>query len=126
MLDGAANAVYNRRETTAQEVITVHARVSTYEGDVDRLIEGFERQADLVRGLDGFAHAYLLVDRAGGRAMIVALWDSAEALDATASRAAHLRREASAAAAATVGSVDSYEVAFDVAGEAGDGRARNA
>jgi heme-degrading monooxygenase HmoA len=98
----------------------VHARVSTYEGDVDRLIEGFECQADLVRGLDGFAHAYLLVDRAGGRAMIVALWDSAEALDATASRAAHLREEASEAAAATVGSVDSYEVAFDVAGDAGD------
>jgi heme-degrading monooxygenase HmoA len=99
----------------------VYARVSTYEGDVDRLIEGFERQVDLVRGLDGFAHAYLLVDRAGGRAMIVALWDSAEALDATASRAAHLREEASEAAAATVGSVDSYEVAFDVARDAGSG-----
>ena len=97
----------------------MHARVSTYEGDVDRLIEGFERQVDLVRGLDGFAHAYLLVDRAGGRAMIVALWDSAEALDATASRAAHLREEASEVAAATVGSVDSYEVAFEVAGGAG-------
>jgi heme-degrading monooxygenase HmoA len=98
----------------------VHARVSTYEGDVDRLIEGFERQADLVRGLDGFAHAYLLVDRAGGRAMIVALWDSAEALDASASRATHLREEASEAAAATVGTVDSYGVAFDVAAGAGD------
>lgn len=97
----------------------MHARVSTYEGDVDRLIEGFERQADLVRGLDGFAHAYLLVDRTAGRAMIVALWDSAEALDASASRAAHLREEASEAAAATVGSVDSYEVAFDVAAGAG-------
>jgi heme-degrading monooxygenase HmoA len=100
----------------------VYARVSTYEGDVDRLIEGFERQVDLVRGLEGFAHAYLLVDRAGGRAMIVALWDSAEALDATASRAAHLREEASEAAAATVGSVDSYEVAFDVARDAGSGQ----
>jgi hypothetical protein len=51
-----------------QMSITVHARVCTYEGDVDRLIEEFERQADLVRGLDGFAHAYLLVDRgAAGR-----------------------------------------------------------
>ena len=97
----------------------MHARVSTYEGDVDRLIEGFERQADLVRGVDGFAHAYLLVDRAGSRAMIVALWESAEALDASASRAAHLREEASEAAAATVRTVDSYEVAFDVAGDAG-------
>jgi heme-degrading monooxygenase HmoA len=98
----------------------VHARVSSYEGDVDRLIEGFERQGDLVRGLDGFAHAFLLVDRAGSRAMIVALWDSAEALDASASRAAHLREEASEAAAARVGSVNSYEVALEVAAGAGD------
>jgi heme-degrading monooxygenase HmoA len=98
----------------------VHARVSSYQGDVDRLIEGFERQADLVRELDGFARAYLLVDRAGSRAMIVALWDSAEALEASASRAAHLREEASETAAATVGLVDSYEVALEVVGGAGD------
>jgi heme-degrading monooxygenase HmoA len=96
----------------------VHARVSSYEGDVARLIEGFERQADLVRGLDGFAHAFLLVDRAAGRAMIVALWDSADALEASASRAAHLREEAGEAAAAVIGSVDSYEVALEVAGGA--------
>jgi heme-degrading monooxygenase HmoA len=92
----------------------VHARVSTYEGDVDRLIKGFERQIDLVRRLDGFAHAYLLVDRAAGRAMTVTLWDSAEALAASASRAAHLREEATELAAATIGSVDGYELAFDV------------
>jgi heme-degrading monooxygenase HmoA len=100
--------------------VIVHARVSMYEGHVDRLIEGFERQADLVRRLDGFIHAYLLVDRAGGRATVVALWDSKEALDASASHAAHLREEASESAGATIGSVDSYEVAFDVAGGARD------
>jgi heme-degrading monooxygenase HmoA len=100
--------------------VTVYARVSRYEGDVDRLIEGFDRQADLARRLDGFVHAYLLVDRAGGSAAIVALWDSKDALDASASRAAHLREEASETAGATIGSVDTYEVAFDVAGGAGD------
>jgi len=95
----------------------VHARVSTYEGDVDRLIQGFERQADLVRGLEGFARAYLLVDRAGSRAVIVALWSSEDALDASASRAAHLREEAIETAGATLGSVDSYEIAFEVASD---------
>jgi heme-degrading monooxygenase HmoA len=92
----------------------MHARVSTYEGDVDRLIEGFERQRELIRSLDGFARAYLLVDRTRGRAVIVALWRSDDALDASASRAAHLREEASEAAGATIGSVDSYEVALEV------------
>ena len=80
----------------------MHARVRSYEGDVDRLLDGFERQADLVRGLEGFSRAYLFVDRPGGRAMIVSLWDSEEALDASASRAAHLREEASEAAGATI------------------------
>ena len=92
----------------------MHARVSSYEGDVDRLIEGFRRQTDLVRRLDGFVHAYLLVDRAGGRTMTVTLWDSEQALAASASRAAHLREEATETAGATIGSVDSYELAFDV------------
>jgi heme-degrading monooxygenase HmoA len=92
----------------------VHARVSSYEGDVDRLVEGFQRQAVLVRRLEGFARAYLLVDRVGGRAMTVTLWDSEHALDASASRAAHLREEASETAEATIASVDSYELALDI------------
>jgi heme-degrading monooxygenase HmoA len=97
----------------------VHARVSTYEGDVDRLIEGFERQTDLVRRLEGFADAYLLVNRGDGRAMTVTLWDSEQALEDSAARAAHLRDEASETAGATIGSVDNYEVALHVAARAG-------
>ena len=93
----------------------MHVRVSTYEGDVERLIEGFQKQADLVRRLDGFARAYLLVDHAGSRVMTVTLWDSEEALEDSAARAAHLREEASETAGATIGSVDSYEVALQVA-----------
>lgn len=97
----------------------MHARVSTYEGDIDRLIEGFQRQADLIRLLDGFVRAYLLVDRAGGRATTVTLWDSEQALDASAERAAHLREEATETAGATVGSVDAYELALEI--DVGDG-----
>jgi heme-degrading monooxygenase HmoA len=97
----------------------MHARVSRYEGDVDRLIEGFERQTDLLRGLDGFAHAYLLVDRDAGSAMTMTLWDSQEALEASASRAARLREEATESAEATIGSVDNFEVAVDLERAAG-------
>jgi heme-degrading monooxygenase HmoA len=92
----------------------VQARVSTYQGDVDRLIEGFQRQADLIRLLDGFVRAYLLVDRAGGRAMTVTFWDSEQARDASADRAAHLRAEATETAGATIGSVDAYELALEI------------
>jgi heme-degrading monooxygenase HmoA len=96
--------------------LEVHARVSTYEGDVDALVAGFARQTDLVRRLDGFVRAYLLVDRAADRAIVVALWESEGALAASAERAAHLRQEASEAAGGAVGSVESYEVALEVAG----------
>ena len=92
----------------------MHARVSMYEGDVDAFVGGFERQTDLVRRLDGFVGAYLLVDRDAGRAIVVALWESEEALAASAERAAHLRQEASEAAGGAVGSVESYEVAVEV------------
>jgi heme-degrading monooxygenase HmoA len=92
----------------------VHARVSKYEGDIDRLLEGFERQADLVRRLEGFAHAELFVDREAGTAMIVTLWDSEEGLGASASRAAHLREEAAQTAGATIRWVESYKVARSI------------
>jgi heme-degrading monooxygenase HmoA len=93
----------------------MHARVSMYEGDVDAFVDGFEQQADLVRGLDGFVRAYLLVDRDADRAIVVALWGSEAALAASAERAAHLRQEASEAAGGSVTSVASYEIAVDVA-----------
>jgi heme-degrading monooxygenase HmoA len=112
-LDRPASRVYNRRAETIRG-LAVHARVSTYEGDVERLVEGFGRQTDLIRRLDGFARAYLLVDRAHGRAMTVTFWDSEEALEASAARASHLREEATETAGATIGSVDSFELAFDV------------
>ena len=114
-LDRTARRVYNGRPPPPNRIV-VHARVSSYEGDVDRLLDGFERQADLVRGLEGFSPAYLFVDRPGGRAMIVSLWDSEEALDASASRAAHLRKEAAETAGATIGSVESYELARTIDG----------
>jgi heme-degrading monooxygenase HmoA len=113
-LDGAGRSLYNERCSRTEGWVAMHARVSSYQGDVDRLVEGFRRQTGLVRRLDGFARAYLFVDRSVGRAVTVTLWDSEEALDASASRAAQLREEARETAAATIGSVDSYEVAFDV------------
>jgi hypothetical protein len=52
--------VYNGRETTPKES-RARAR-EQYEGDVDRLIDGFGRQAQLVQQLEGSSGAYLLVD----------------------------------------------------------------
>ena len=102
----------------------MHARVSTYEGSADRLdegIRGFERTTDALRQLDGFEGAYLLVDRAAGRALSVTLWSSEEAVQASAERANQMRSEATSPAGITIESVDTYEVAMQVEASAGTG-----
>jgi hypothetical protein len=43
--------------TSLSESLQVRARVSMYESDVDAFLDGFERQTDLVRRLDGFVRA---------------------------------------------------------------------
>jgi heme-degrading monooxygenase HmoA len=86
--------------TSPLESLQVHARVSMYEGDLDAFVDGFDRQTDLVRQLDGFVRAYLLVDRDAGRAIVVALWESEETLASGAERAKPLEGRSAASRAA--------------------------
>jgi heme-degrading monooxygenase HmoA len=88
------------------------ARVSTYQGDTERLLEGFRRTTEPLAKLDGFERAYFLTDSAAGRAMTITLWDSAAAMEASAEWASKAREHAAHDSGATVESVSSYEVAL--------------
>ena len=90
----------------------MHARVSTYDGDADQLVQGFDAVRAGLDELDGFSKAYFLVDRAGRRGMSITLWESEDALNTSAERASRMREEASGQAGATIQSVDHYEVAL--------------
>ena len=90
------------------------ARVGTYDQGGDEVVEGFQGQTDALRQLDGFKGAYFLVDREGGKAMTVTLWESREALEASAERAKQMRSEATGQAGASTVSVDTYEVAIEL------------
>ena len=92
----------------------MHARVSTYEGEADELVNGFDSVTGALEELDGFSKAYFLVDRAGGRGMSITLWESEDALNASVERANQMRREATDQAAGSIDSVDHYEVALTV------------
>jgi heme-degrading monooxygenase HmoA len=92
----------------------MHARVSTYEGQADELVKGFESVSGPLEDLEGFSKAYFLVDRAGGRGMSITLWESADALAATAERANQMREEATDQAGASIQSVENFEVALTV------------
>jgi heme-degrading monooxygenase HmoA len=88
----------------------VFARVSRYRGDAARLREGFEAVTAEVDGLEGFSHAYFLTNTERSRAMSITLWDSEEALTASAERAHRMRTQATEPADASIESVESYEV----------------
>jgi heme-degrading monooxygenase HmoA len=92
----------------------MHARVSTYEGEADELVKGFDSVTVALEEVDGFSQAYFLVDRAGGRGMSITLWESEDALNASVERANQMREEATGKAGASIESVDHYEVALTV------------
>ena len=90
------------------------ARVSTYTGEPDELVRGFETAREELAQIDGFAQAYFCVDRAGGKGLTITLWDSEQALEASAEQAQQLRARATQPSGATIESVKHYEVAMTV------------
>ena len=91
------------------------ARVSSYRGDADLLQQGFSSVIAELEQLDGFAKAYFLVDRTHARAMSITLWESAEALKASAERAHQMRSRATDQADAATEAVESFEVILTAA-----------
>ncbi len=91
------------------------ARVSTYKGSPGRSVEAsrqIEETTDRLRAMTGFAGAYLLIDNTSGKALTITLWDSAEAMQASAAAANPLRdMVAQTLGAAEPPSVEMFEVA---------------
>ncbi len=95
----------------------MHARVSTYAGSADNLDDAtrnFEQSSDAIAELDGFEGAYLLLDRANGRALTITLWSNEDAVAASTQRADEVRAEATGPAGVSIESVEVYEVAVQL------------
>jgi heme-degrading monooxygenase HmoA len=88
------------------------ARVSTYRGGTDTLLEGFRRTTEPLAQLDGFERAYFLTDAESDRSMTVTVWDSRVAMDASAEWAEKARKHAAHDTGAVVESVLGFEVAL--------------
>ena len=71
---------------------------------------GSRRSPTELEQVDGFTQAFFLTDAEHSRAMSITLWDSYEALEASAERAHSMRTQATEPADATIESVESYEV----------------
>ena len=93
------------------------ARVSTYRADdANKLLEGFEGVRGPLEQMDGFSHAYFMVDRASGKGMSITVWNSEEALTASAARADELRRHGAQTGGGSIESVESYEIGLQIGG----------
>jgi heme-degrading monooxygenase HmoA len=89
----------------------MHARVSLYEtDDPDGLVQGFAGVTGELENVDGFSHAYFLVDRVTGNAASITIWDSEEALRASSAKADELRQQGTEPSGSTIKSVDNYEI----------------
>jgi hypothetical protein len=90
------------------------ARVSTYRGDADPLLQGFAAVTGPLEAIDGFSHAYFMVDRESGTGMSITIWTSEEALLSSVAKADELRRQGAEAGGAEIESVQHYEIGMTV------------
>jgi heme-degrading monooxygenase HmoA len=88
------------------------ARVTTYHADedADRLLEGFKGTIGPLQLMEGFSHGYFMVDRNTGAAMSMTVWETEDALSASAESAAVRRWQRVEAGGASIVSVDNYEI----------------
>jgi heme-degrading monooxygenase HmoA len=89
----------------------VHARLSTYEAeDPEGLITGFEAVTGELEQVEGFSHAYFLVDRGSGRAASITIWESEDALNQSVAKADELRKKGTEPSGASINSVEHFEI----------------
>ena len=95
----------------------MHARVSTYTGEAEGLLDGFQAVTAPLEEIEGFSKAYFLVDRANNKAISITIWESEDALRTSAARAEELRKDAVAPVGAAIDSVEHYEIALTASGK---------
>jgi heme-degrading monooxygenase HmoA len=92
------------------------ARVARYEVDPERCddaVDAFLAAGREIADFPGLERGYLLVDAESGAVMTLTLWADQASMDASATRAASLRRKAIGAVEGDVQSVQDYDVVRD-------------
>ena len=87
----------------------MHARLSTYDGQADELSKGFAAQTGVLEQLDGFRAGYFGVSESG-KAFSLTVWETEEALNASAERTKQMRADATEPSGAEIRSVEHFEI----------------
>ena len=103
----------------------MYARVSTIHGQPDRVEQGIgifrEQSVPTLQGQQGFRAAYALIDRQGGKALALSLWESEEAMRQSEQAVEQQRQQAAQQMGASGPTVERYEVV--IAEGSGSGQA---
>ena len=90
------------------------ARVTTIQGPPERVDDAArqiqEQVVPAMRQMSGYKGGYWMADRQSGKFIAVTLWESEEALRASAAAAEQSRTQSTQALGATIQSVEEYEV----------------
>ncbi len=88
------------------------ARVTTYHADedTDKLLEGFRSTLGSLQLVDGFSHGYFMTEPSTKAAMSITVWESEAAMTASTGSAEARRDQRTESGAASVVSVDTYEI----------------
>ena len=88
------------------------ARLSAYHADEEsgKLLGSFQETIGTLQQVEGFSHAYFLVDADTGRAVSLTIWESERAMAASEAGGEERRQRRAEISGATVDSVDHYEV----------------
>jgi heme-degrading monooxygenase HmoA len=88
------------------------ARMSAYHAGEDsgRLLGAFQETVGPLQQVEGFSHAYFLIDKDTGRAVSMTIWDSEDAMAASEEGGEERRRKRSEIGGASVDAVDHFEV----------------
>jgi heme-degrading monooxygenase HmoA len=88
------------------------ARVSAYHADEDsdKLMRAFKETIGPLQQVEGFSHAYFLVDADTGRAVSMTIWENEGAMAASEAGGEERRQRRAEISGASVDSVDHFEV----------------
>jgi heme-degrading monooxygenase HmoA len=101
----------------------MHARLNTYKTvNPEGLITWFQAVTPDLEQIEGFSHAYFLVDRATGRAASITIWESQDALDASVAMADELRKRGTQPSGTSIESADHFEIVQTAGSPAGSGQ----
>ena len=88
------------------------ARVTAYHADEDsqKLLGAFQDTIGPLQQVEGFSHAYFLIDADTGRAVSMTIWESEADMAGSEAGGEQRRQRRSEISGASVDSVDHYEV----------------